>query len=49
MCQVITLSREKENITDTKLKIGEKDVLVMEGIHGLNGTLTNGNTRRCKI
>ena len=24
-----------------KLKIGEKDVLVMEGIHGLNGTLTN--------
>lgn len=23
-----------------KLKIGEKDVLVMEGIHGLNGTLT---------
>ncbi len=25
-----------------KLKIGEKDVLVMEGIHGLNGTLTDG-------
>jgi uridine kinase len=24
-----------------KLKIGQKDVLVMEGIHGLNGTLTN--------
>ena len=24
-----------------KLKIGEKDVLVIEGIHGLNGTLTN--------
>ena len=24
-----------------KLKIGEKDVLFMEGIHGLNGTLTN--------
>ena len=24
-----------------KLKIGPKDVLVMEGIHGLNGTLTN--------
>ena len=24
-----------------KLKIGEKDVLVMEGINGLNGTLTN--------
>lgn len=24
-----------------KLKIGEKDVLVMEGIHGLNGALTN--------
>lgn len=24
-----------------KLKIGEKDVLVMEGIHGLNGTLTD--------
>lgn len=24
-----------------KLKIGEKDVLVMEGIHGLNGILTN--------
>ena len=24
-----------------KLKIGENDVLVMEGIHGLNGTLTN--------
>lgn len=24
-----------------KLKIGEKDVLVMEGIHGLNDTLTN--------
>lgn len=24
-----------------KLKIGEKDILVMEGIHGLNGTLTN--------
>ena len=24
-----------------KLKIGEKDVVVMEGIHGLNGTLTN--------
>ena len=24
-----------------KLKIGEKDVLVMEGIHRLNGTLTN--------
>ena len=24
-----------------KLTIGEKDVLVMEGIHGLNGTLTN--------
>lgn len=24
-----------------KLKIGVKDVLVMEGIHGLNGTLTN--------
>lgn len=24
-----------------KLKIGEEDVLVMEGIHGLNGTLTN--------
>ena len=24
-----------------KLKIGEKDVLVMEGLHGLNGTLTN--------
>ena len=24
-----------------KLKIGEKDVLVMEGIHGLNGPLTN--------
>lgn len=24
-----------------RLKIGEKDVLVMEGIHGLNGTLTN--------
>ena len=24
-----------------KLEIGEKDVLVMEGIHGLNGTLTN--------
>ncbi len=24
-----------------KLKIGKKDVLVMEGIHGLNGTLTN--------
>ncbi len=24
-----------------KLKIGEKDVLVMEGIQGLNGTLTN--------
>lgn len=24
-----------------KLKIGQKDVLVMEGIHGLNGTFTN--------
>ena len=24
-----------------KLKIGQKDVLVMEGIHGLNGTLAN--------
>lgn len=24
-----------------KLKIGQKDVLAMEGIHGLNGTLTN--------
>ena len=24
-----------------RLKIGEKDVLVMEGIHGLNGTLTD--------
>jgi len=24
-----------------KLKIGQQDVLVMEGIHGLNGTLTN--------
>ena len=31
-----------------KLKIGEKDVLVMEGIHGLNGTLTGGIPEEAK-
>ena len=31
-----------------KLKIGQKDVLVMEGIHGLNGTLTNENPEDAK-
>ena len=37
-CNFITGKREYHG---HKLKIGEKDVLVMEGIHGLNGTLTN--------